>query len=465
MHVTDNNHDIEQPRSRAGAGGAHGPRVVREPRARGGAAHPTAHPAAQESSKLTMFKKIGVPIIAALLVAGALVVIGILIKVVLDNYYFFCLKSFKFIPMKKWCDGNADCADAEDEQRCVKPMEINTPSTVRISNSMSILQVFNQGSQSWTLVCYDNWDKNRAKAVCNQLGFNSDPVSNAVAVTNIDTPIQAYSRVEVTNDGGFQSILTNGGCVSGNVVSLSCISCGKGQNQVRIVGGTSSLIQNWPWQVSLQYKGQHVCGGSIISPSWILTAAHCFLKDQQQVDNWRIQAGISTLSVLFATRVDKVFIHSMYNNSKPYDIGLIHLNSPLSFSDFIQPICLPNFDDSLQDNVRLWVTGWGHTSEGAGTLSSQLQEAQISLISSSNCNREYTGQILDSMICAGRIEGGTDTCQGDSGGPLVALSGQKWEQMGIVSWGDGCARPGKVGVYTRVMYYLDWIYGAMKKAQ
>nr|XP_033775008.1 transmembrane protease serine 4 [Geotrypetes seraphini] len=464
MHRTADNHNTERPRNTAGtshgAGAAHGPRVVRETRPRGPAVHPTPH----ESSKLTLFKKIGVPIITALLVAGALVVIGILIKVVLDNYYFFCPKSFKFIPLQNLCDGKADCSDAEDEQRCVQPMEVKTPSTVRISNSLSILQVFNLGSQSWTLVCYDFWDNNRAKAVCSQMGFNSDPTSSAVDVTSINMPIQAYSRIDVTSNGGIQSILTNGGCVSGKVVSLSCISCGTGQKQVRIVGGTSSLIQNWPWQISLQYKGQHVCGGSIINPFWILTAAHCFPKDQQQVDYWRIQVGITTLTVLFATPVDKIYVHSMYNNSKHYDIGLIRLKSPLSFSDIIQPICLPNFDYILPNDFALWVTGWGYTSEG-GALSSQLQEAQVFLISTSICNDAYKGQNLEGMMCAGRVQGGSDACQGDSGGPLVALSGQKWVQMGIVSWGTGCGQPRKYGVYTNIIYYLDWIYGTMTRAQ
>ncbi|XP_029428125.1 transmembrane protease serine 4 isoform X2 [Rhinatrema bivittatum] len=459
MCVKENDYDTERPLHRRAAGAASGPRAAGAARVPGTAASPTT----EKSGKMAMFKRIGVPIITALLVAGAIIIIAILIKVVLDNYYIFCMRSFKFIPIEKVCDGKSDCAGAEDEQRCVKPMEVKTLPNVRISNSRSLLQVFNQGSQSWALVCYDGWDSNRAKAVCGQLGFNSDPSSSPVAIANNSMPTQVYSRVDITGNGGIQSTLVNGACGSGNVVSLSCIGCGKGQKEVRIVGGSNSIIQNWPWQVSLQYKGQHVCGGSIISPSWILTAAHCFQKEQQQLDYWRIQVGISTLSFIFATRVDKIFIHSQYNSStnKAYDIGLIHLQSDLSFSESIQPICLPAFDESLQTDAELWVTGWGYTAEG-GTLSSQLKEAQIFLIPNPTCNAQYSGQILDSMMCAGRIQGGTDTCQGDSGGPLVIEGGKKWEQVGIVSWGIGCAQPGKAGVYTKVISYLDWIYGTMK---
>ncbi|MEE6528280.1 hypothetical protein FKM82_030399 [Ascaphus truei] len=96
-------------------------------------------------------------------------------------------------------------------------------------------------------------------------------------------------------------------------------------------------------------------------------------------------------------------------------------------------------------------------------MASQLQEVAINLISNEICSQEYTGQIHSTMMCAGRITGGVDTCQGDSGGPLVWLGdSSRWDQVGIVSWGDGCGRQGKVGVYTKVTSYLDWIYGVMK---
>ncbi|KAG9464081.1 hypothetical protein GDO78_020532, partial [Eleutherodactylus coqui] len=97
------------------------------------------------------------------------------------------------------------------------------------------------------------------------------------------------------------------------------------------------------------------------------------------------------------------------------------------------------------------------------TLASTLQRININLISNAVCNQDNYGQVLDSMMCAGRLSGGIDTCQGDSGGPLVYLGGDsRYRQVGVVSWGEGCARPGKPGVYTRVSYYLPWVHSVMQ---
>ncbi|XP_053546024.1 transmembrane protease serine 4-like [Bombina bombina] len=408
-----------------------------------------------------------VPITAAVLVLTSIVVISILVKVVLDNYYLFCMKSFKFIPLDKWCDGVADCAGNEDENRCVQSAEVTTSSIVRISNAGSVLQVFAASANVWTLVCTDNWDNNRAKAVCAQLGYYSEPKSSAVAVSDLQNSASTvYSNIQVSSDRSIQATPIGGGgtCLKGSVVSLSCLDCGSELKRGRIVGGTTTTIDKWPWQVSLQYMGQHTCGGSILNQRWILTAAHCFPKIQQQVDRWRVQYGVTTLTFTFAAAVDKIFLHSQYIlERKPYDIALIKLKSDLRFSESAKPVCLPGSNMIVPDNAQLWVTGWGHTSEG-GVLASQLQEVAINKIPTALCNIEYNNQIVESMLCAGRLSGGFDTCQGDSGGPLV-MSGDSssWVQVGIVSWGDGCGRKNKAGVYTSVPWYLDWIFGVMKR--
>ncbi|KAM4702964.1 transmembrane protease serine 4 [Rhinophrynus dorsalis] len=426
-----------------------------------------APPVSYKPVRVSLLRRYCVPIVAVVLVLASLVVISILIKVVLDNYYYFCIKSFKFIPLDKWCDGNSDCSGGEDESRCVQPIEINTFSTVRLSEDGSILQLYVASSRSWSLACYENWDTTKAKAVCAQLGYFSEPTSRAVSISGLGAfPNLSFSSVQVLSDRSISVVSYGGGsCASGNVVSLRCSDCGKGQKQQRIIGGNISPIQNYPWQCSLQYMGQHVCGGSILSTRWILSAAHCFEKNQKQVDRWRVQTGSTTLNYLFASPVDKIFIHSKYIlNNKPNDIAILKLKSDLKLSESVQPVCLPGYDNNLLPGADLWVTGWGHTVEGGVVLSSQLQEVSISLISSDVCNADYFSQILSTMICAGRTAGGADTCQGDSGGPLVSFGGSScWEQVGIVSWGDGCGRPGKPGVYTKVSAYLDWINGVMKQ--
>ncbi|XP_069470556.1 transmembrane protease serine 4 [Ambystoma mexicanum] len=412
-------------------------------------------------SKTALFKKYGVPIITTILVAAAIVVVGVLLKVVLDNYYFFCLKSFKFIPLTKWCDGTEDCSGGQDEMNCVQRFGITTPALFRISENQALLQGNIRLSGTWALVCFSNFNQQKAQAVCSSLGFNSGPTFSSVDVSGLGLNLP-FSSVDLAGNQGIQ-VSSTGSCQT--VVSIICQSCGVGGNRERIIGGLSTPITKYPWQCSLQYQGSHVCGGSILSPWWILTAAHCFQGGQLQVPNWRIQAGMASLSLMFANRVEKVYVHSGYSaNAKANDIALVKLQAPLALSDSIQPVCLPGFDNVVTLDDRLWVTGWGYTSEGSGVLASTLQEVSLSLIPQDTCSHEYPGQITGGMLCAGRLAGGTDTCQGDSGGPLVDFGdNQRWQQVGIVSFGEGCGRPGKVGVYTNVTDYVPWINGAMKQ--
>ncbi|XP_018418364.1 PREDICTED: transmembrane protease serine 4-like, partial [Nanorana parkeri] len=408
-------------------------------------------------AKVSTLRRYCVPVTTAVLVVASLVVIGILIKVVIDNYYFFCMKSFKFIPLDKWCDGKEDCTGGEDELQCVQRVNSSNTSIVRLSDVGSILQIL-ASTGTWSYICADGFDIARAKAVCAEIGFSSKPSFSSV---NASTQNGQFSNI-LLNDRGFLVIPT-GACTSGTVISLRCIDCGINRRKERIIGGHDTSIENSPWQVSLQYMGQHSCGGSIITPSFILCAAHCFPQGQQQVNRWRVEIGHSRLTYTFASQVDKIYIPTSYNLvSKPNDIAILRLKSELSFSATVQPICLPGFDSNLQAGASLSVTGWGHTVEG-GSLASTLQEVSVSVISNDICNNEYFGQILDSMMCAGRLSGGLDTCQGDSGGPLVSLGPNSfWQQNGIVSWGDGCGRPGKVGVYTRLASFLPWVTSTMK---
>ncbi|XP_058519824.1 transmembrane protease serine 4 isoform X4 [Ochotona princeps] len=380
------------------------------------------------------------------------------VKVILDKHYFVCGNPLRFIPKRQVCDSHMDCGSGEDEEQCVKVIPEQPTVTVRLSKDRSTLQVLNLATGSWASVCFDNFSTSLAKAACRKMGYSSTskPTFRDVKIG----PGQRLDVVEVTeNSQKLQVQNSSRPCLSGSLVSLSCINCGQSSKSPRVVGGEEASMYSWPWQVSIQYQKQHVCGGSILDPHWILTAAHCFRK-HLDVDNWKVSAGSEKVDHLPSLPVAKIFV-TEYNTTYPKDndIALVKLQHPLTFSDTVRPICLPFFDEELPSATRLWVVGWGFTEEGGGKMSDTLLQASVQVINHTRCNAEdaYQGEVTDTMLCAGIPGGGVDTCQGDSGGPLMYHSSQ-WQVVGIVSWGHGCGSPSTPGVYTKVAAYLDWIY-------
>uniref|UniRef100_A0A8C0JAY3 Peptidase S1 domain-containing protein n=1 Tax=Chelonoidis abingdonii TaxID=106734 RepID=A0A8C0JAY3_CHEAB len=182
----------------------------------------------------------------------------------------------------------------------------------------------------------------------------------------------------------------------------------------------------------------------------------------------RFQLNIQNANA-FTSAVSQLIIHSDYNPiSFASDIALVHLFTPVLYTAYILPVCLPDRNDSIANGTLCWVTGWGDIQTSGKTLPAPrtLQEVQVPLIDVEMCNDLYSKPITgspgsrpvkDGMVCAGYPEGGKDSCQGDSGGPLVCSQAGSWFLIGIVSWGDGCALPYRPGVYTRVSAYSDWI--------
>jgi len=226
----------------------------------------------------------------------------------------------------------------------------------------------------------------------------------------------------------------------------------------KIVGGEEVAPNSIPSQVSLQRAGSQSCGGSILDASTILNAAHC-IPSTGFNSNYQIVAGehsLSTPSVDEQKRgIRSATVNEKYNaGTFENDISLIFLDTPLDLNDKVAPIVLPAKDYEPASGDLLYVTGWGTTQSG-GQIADKLQGVEVPYVDDATCDSNYgAGSITPSMICAGRA--GVDSCQGDSGGPLFAGKGSK-VQVGIVSWGRGCALPGYPGVYTQVSYFLDWI--------
>merc|ERR1719361_3125659 len=220
----------------------------------------------------------------------------------------------------------------------------------------------------------------------------------------------------------------------------------------RIVGGTEAGVDEYPFYVN--WGGQ--CGASLIAREWIMSAAHC---DPISTNNVKINRsrgiGYDSGRGEMATIIDR-FPHPNYNgNTHDNDIMIMKLEKPVDFD----PIPL-NFNDNLPRNDQgLKVIGFGRLVSG-GSSPRELQEVVVQYVDNDTCNRDesYDGDITDQMLCAGVPGGGKDSCQGDSGGPIFTYDGGI-SQVGVVSWGRGCARPDKPGVYARVSSYESWIKG------
>ncbi|XP_062476626.1 transmembrane protease serine 11E [Pezoporus occidentalis] len=230
----------------------------------------------------------------------------------------------------------------------------------------------------------------------------------------------------------------------------------------RITGGQRAREGEWPWQASIQYDGSHRCGASVISNTWLVTAAHCFKGGRTNPRRWTASFGILLRPPTQKKLVRRIIVHERYNSlglNHEYDVAVVELASAIVFTSDVHSVCLPEASHVFPDNSSCFVTGWGAL-ENDGYSVNQLRQAEIKIISTATCNRRevYNGAITPGMLCAGYLKGEVDACQGDSGGPLVnANSRGIWYLVGIVSWGDECGKRNKPGVYTRVTYYRNWI--------
>ncbi|KAM6314492.1 acrosin-like [Podargus strigoides] len=244
----------------------------------------------------------------------------------------------------------------------------------------------------------------------------------------------------------------------------------------RVVGGTDAQPGAWPWIISLQDPWRpgtgHLCGGSLIHPQWVLTAAHCFIE-AKNIHMWRVVIGATHLARLGpetqVRAVKRLIAHEHYvAGPEKNDIALLELDQPVQCSPYIQLACVPNASLRVSELTDCYVSGWGSTAARSGGPTDVLQEAKVRLIDVRLCNssRWYAGAIHTHNLCAGYPQGGIDTCQGDSGGPLVCKDRRAdyfW-LVGVTSWGKGCARPNQPGVYSSTQHFYDWILSRMQQS-
>ncbi|XP_064208590.1 ST14 transmembrane serine protease matriptase b [Anguilla rostrata] len=376
------------------------------------------------------------------------------------------------------CDGWDDCGDNSDEKNCVCEK-----SQIACKNTLCKPKMWQCDGVN---DCGDNTDEDDC-GTCRKEQFtclNAHCVSNE---TRCDGKDDCEDGSDELDCGGVSVVpcteLTykckNQQCI--NKLNPECdntkdcedgsdeasCECGKSPYKTaKIVGGQDAYEGEWPWQVSLhvQEKG-HVCGASVLNNRFIVTAAHC-VQDRDILystpDVWDVYLGLHIQQVISKTteqrKLKRIIPHPDYNHlTSDNDIALMELDEPVLLNNNIWPICLPAQSQSFPAGTSVWITGWGATRE-SGFLAKVLQKAEVRIINDTVCDKLLEDDITPQMLCAGVISGGVDACQGDSGGPLSYLGANgRYYLAGVISWGEGCARRNKAGVYTRVTKFRSWI--------
>jgi len=258
--------------------------------------------------------------------------------------------------------------------------------------------------------------------------------------------------------------------VCGDSTQVGSCQCGVKKSR-RIIGGSETEVNEYPWMVVFANKAadnQGGCGATLISDTWVVTAAHCFFDESG--DRQIFEADLSLVIGLHDRTVDtdefrqvleasEIILHPGYTwDSSANDIALVKLTSGVDLNTY-SPACLPEQGQDFAGQ-RGWVYGWGVTNYGdtAEDFPEKLLEVEVPIVSDEICQEALLGlaTILPGMLCAGGVAN-EDACGGDSGGPLTVDVGGSHTLAGAVSFGASCGREGLYGVYAEVGDYRNWI--------
>ncbi|XP_070801792.1 neurotrypsin-like [Pituophis catenifer annectens] len=349
----------------------------------------------------------------------------------------------------------------------------------------------------WGRICAEGWTERAAAVVCRQLGYSgtavaihrpySDAWHGPIHLDNVECSGTEHTLAEciIHQSGQHNCRQKKSARVicdymrkerqfirnDGSNIGLCGLRLTQHRNK-RIIGGNKSSRGSWPWQVSLRLKGIHkdarlLCGATLISSCWVMTAAHCFKRFGVDVRRYLLRVGDHHTAVRDESErelpVEKILLHRNYrSSSNDNDIALVRMwgkeDNCLSFSHRVFPVCLPaGKQKAAVDRKSCIISGWGDTGR---SYSRMLLQGIVPLLPRNVCKSRYGKKFTNRMLCAGNLsaDNRVDSCQGDSGGPLVCQRpNTQWVILGITSWGYGCGQKDSPGVYTKVSKFVPWI--------
>lgn len=372
----------------------------------------------------------------------------------------FQCKDGNCIPMGNLCDSYQHCSDGSDEAHCVRFLN-----GTQSNNGLVQFNIHN----IWHIACAEPWTTQISNEVCHLLGLGSANSSMPI----LSTGGGPFVRLNEAPNGSL--ILTPSlQCSQDSLILLQCNHKSCGEKMVtqkvgpKIVGGSDTQAGAWPWVVALYYRDRSgdrlLCGASLVSSDWLVSAAHCVYRRNLDPTRWTAVLGLHMQSNLTSPQVvrrvvDRIVINPHYDKRrKVNDIAMMHLEFKVNYTDYIQPICLPEENQTFTPGRMCSIAGWGYNKINGSTVD-VLKEADVPLVSNEKCQQQLPEyDITESMLCAGYEEGGTDSCQGDSGGPLMCQENNRWFLVGVTSFGVQCALPNHPGVYARVSQFIEWIH-------
>lgn len=405
------------------------------------------------------------------------------------------------------CDTVEDCDDGSDEESKQCDEEIDVRLVGGNNATSGRVEVKYHGV--WGTICDDEFGNEEGSVVCRMLGLPSGvKIHKEAAFGEGEGPIWIKTMECWGNETSLLSCPAatwepNYYCKHMEDVGIECLLsepveydvessendeyrqgraseiCGIAEFEfkpsmpiAKVAGGQTASPGSQPWTSSIRVKGNtrsfHWCGAIFVAEFYFLTAAHCVEDYPKDVYTVRVGDWDQDVEDIDEQEfsIQSVHFHPEFNVGAYLnnDIAVIRIKpvngKGVKVTSRVKPACLPTLSTSYKPGMECTISGWGSLGQGSGGYSRRLQAATVPILETSKCIQKHVygpDKLTSGMFCAGFLSGGIDSCQGDSGGPMVCNIRGKNHLLGVISWGYGCGRANKPGVYTRVANYLDWI--------